>query len=51
MGKVLKIRTIKSKSPPDQSAEFHENNLSTTKKKEPEAIKQENYMKKNNSRK
>ncbi len=46
MGKVLTIRTIKSKSPPDQSAEFHENNLSTTKKKELEVIKQENYMKK-----
>ena len=46
MVKVLKIRTIKSKSQPDQSAEFHENNLSTTKKKEPEAIKRENYMKK-----
>ena len=46
MGKVLIIRTIKSNSLPDQSAEFHENNLSTTKKKEPEVIKQENYMKK-----
>ena len=46
MGKVLIIRTIKSNSLLGQSAEFHENNLSTTKKKEPEVIKQENYMQK-----
>ena len=46
MGKVLITRTIKSKSPPDRSAKFHENNLSTTKKKELEVIKLENYMKK-----
>ena len=46
MGKVLTIRTIKSNSLPGQSAEFHENNLSTAKKKEQEVIKQENYMQK-----
>ena len=46
MGKVLTIRTIKSNSLPGQSAKFHENNLSTTKKKELEVIKQENYMQK-----
>ena len=46
MGKVLIIRMKKSKLPPDQSAKFHENNLSTTKKKELEVIKLENYIKK-----
>ena len=46
MAKVVTIRTIKSNSLPDESVEFHENNLSTTKKKEPEVIKQENYMQK-----
>ena len=39
MGKVLIIRTIKSNSLLGQSAEFHENNLSTAKKKEQEVIK------------
>ena len=46
MGKVLIIRTIKLNSLPGQPAEFHENNLSTAKKKEQEVIKQKNYMQK-----
>ena len=46
MGKVLIIRIIKSNSLPGQSAEFHENNLSTAKKKEREVVKQKNYMQK-----
>ena len=46
MGQVLTIGTIESKLPAVQSGESHENNLSTTKKKELEVIKQENYMKK-----
>ena len=46
MGKVLVIRIIKSNSLQDQSAESHENNLSTTKKKEPKVIKQGKYMQK-----
>ena len=46
MGQVLTIGIIKSKLPAVQSGESHANNLSTTKKKELEVIKQENYMKK-----
>ena len=38
MGKVLILRKIKSNSLPSQSAEFHENNLSTAKKKEQEVV-------------
>ena len=43
MEKVLIKWTIKSNSLPDQTAEFHENRLSTTKKKGLEVIRQENY--------
>ena len=46
MGKVLAIWTIKSNSLPPQLAECYKNNSSTTKKKEPKVIKQENYIQK-----
>ena len=44
MEKVLIKWTIKSNLLPDQTAEFHENKLSTTKKKGLEVIRQENYI-------
>ena len=46
MGKLLVMQTIKQTSLQGQSAKFHENNSSTTKKKEPKATKQGQHMRK-----